>query len=84
MQKLMMERGEPLDMQDKLYEQMEREAHFEYERFITDKKRNDSKVMIITAYEGVLSDQRKDERQILNRQRKTEYDKNRPPQPGWY
>ena len=56
MQKLMMERGEPLDMQDKLYEQMEREAHFEYERFITDKKRNDSKVMIISAYEGVLSD----------------------------
>jgi hypothetical protein len=84
MQKLMMERGEPLDMQDKLFEQMEREALVEYEKFITDKKRSEPREMIIKVYEGVLNDHRKDERNILNKERKKEYDKNRPPEPGWY
>ena len=84
MQNLLMERGEPLDIQDKLFEEMEREALVEYEKFITDKKRNEPKEMIIRAYEGVLNDHRKDERNILNKERKKEYDKNRPPEHGWY
>lgn len=58
MQKLMMERGEPLDLQDNLFKEMERAGLVEYEKFITDKKRNEPKEMIIKAYEGVLHDQR--------------------------
>lgn len=44
----------------------------------------DSKQLIIDAYEGVLYEKRKLERELLNSKRFREYEKNRPPQDRWY
>lgn len=54
----MMEKGESLDIQDKIKDETSREGLSAYEKFITDKNRFDSKKMIIEAYEGVLTHQR--------------------------
>ncbi len=55
-----------------------------YEKFITDKRRDDDKKLCISAYEQILEDCRMNERKILNQKRSTEIDKNRPPLKGWY
>lgn len=68
------------EMRDRLY----RQAQEEYEKFIHDKHRFDSKGLIIEAYEGVLYEKRKLERELLNSKRFREYEKNRPPQDRWY
>lgn len=47
-------------------------------------KRCDKNVLIIEAYEEMLLNNRRDERQILNRVRDKEIQKNRPPQDKWY
>ena len=44
----------------------------------------DTKKLIIEAYENVLLKHRRLERDILNKQRTKEYEKNRPPQDKWY
>ena len=36
------------------------------------------------AYEGVLYEMRKNEKELLNNKRFKEYEKNRPPQDKWY
>ena len=63
---------------------MKRQAQEEYEKFIADKTRMDGKSLIIEAYEGVLYDRRRTERELLNGKRFKEYEKNRPPQDRWY
>ena len=45
---------------------MKRQAQDEYEKFIHDKHRNDSKGLIIEAYEGVLYERRRLEKELLN------------------
>lgn len=40
--------------------------------------------MIIEAYEGVLYEKRKLEKELLNTVRFKEFEKNRPPQDRWY
>ena len=40
--------------------------------------------MIIEAYEGVLTDKRRLEKEVLNYKRQKEFEKNRPPQDRWY
>ncbi len=56
-----------------------REAQERYEKFIHDKSRGDSKALIIEAYEGVLYEKRKFEKELLNSKRFKEFEKNRPP-----
>ena len=75
----MHQRGEDPDDLDELKFKMERKGLQEYETFIADKKRFDSKILIIQAYEDLLTHQRKVEKDSLNRTRQIEYDKNRPP-----
>jgi len=61
-----------------------KEALTGYEKFIANKKREDEKLLCIEAYEKLLLDQRMIERELLNKKRRTEHDKNRAPHPGWY
>ena len=78
---------EGLEMQEEV-EQMRirlfREAQERYDKFIHDKSRFDQKALIIEAYEGVLYERRKLEKELLNGKRFKEYEKNRPPQDRWY
>jgi hypothetical protein len=55
------------------------EGHRAFEQFVNDKTRFASKELIISAYEGVLTDNREKEKEILNGHRFKEYEKNRPP-----
>ena len=55
-----------------------------YEDFVSDKTRFDSKQLIIESYEAILQHRRMSEKDVLNGERFKEYEKNRPPQPGWY
>ena len=63
------------DMRGRLF----REAQENYEKFIHDKNRNDQKALIVEAYEGVLYEKRRIERELLNGKRFKEFEKNRPP-----
>lgn len=58
---------------------LHREAQDRYEKFIHDKTRVDSKELIVEAYEGVLYEKRRYEKEMLNGKRFKEYEKNRPP-----
>lgn len=46
--------------------------------------RHDKLALLVQAYEGVLFDNRTKEKAILNYVRDKEYQKNRPPEKGWY
>ena len=48
------------------------------------KNRDDKAGLLISAYESVLYNNRRKEREILNRVRDKEIQKNRPPQDQWY
>ncbi len=63
---------------------LKREAMSEYDKFIHDKTRYNAKELMINAYEGVLYEQRKKEKEMLNQRRFKEFEKNRPPQDQWY
>ena len=81
-------RGIPIDkieqkIEDQKY-QIEREASKNFEKRISDKTRDDNKVLIIEAYEGVLHDRRRHELGLLNSKRFVEIEKNRPPADKWY
>lgn len=80
----MMNKGKNPEFLDELYDKMRMEGNQEYEKFINDKTRYDSKQLIIEAYEEVLRDKRIKEMATLNGQRFKEYEKNRPPQSNWY
>ena len=69
---------------EQIKEQVQRKAIIEYEKFIADKKRMDSKQLCIDAYEGVLYHKRSAEKDILNKKRFTEYERNRPPADKWF
>lgn len=83
-----MQRGVPVDrIEDQLEEQRERihkQAQNEFEKLIGDKNRLDSKGLIIEAYESVLLERRRLEKDLLNSKRFKEFEKNRPPQDKWY
>ena len=84
MNHMMAERGmDPEDLED-MREELKMKAHMEYEQFVNDKTRFNTKDLIIEAYESVLTDQRGSEKGILNDQRFKEFEKNRPPQDKWY
>ena len=61
-----------------------RQAQIQFEKFIADKKRLDSKGLCVEVYEKILYDRRRIERDILNQERRKEIEKNRPPEPKWY
>ena len=63
---------------------IERQSIKEYEKFITEKTRYRPVELIIDAYEGILDDERVDEKNTLNKKRFTEHEINRPPQDLWY
>ena len=61
-----------------------REAHVKFDEFIVKKEVIDGKMRCIEAYETILYDRRRNERDILNAERRKEIEKNRPPEPNWY
>ena len=77
-------RGENPDKLEEMKENLYREALNTYEKFISDKTRCNNRELIIEAYEGVLTYERAVEKEILNKQRFTEYEQNRSPQDLWY
>ena len=58
MQMMMLQRGENLEQMENLREQTKHEGLIAYEKFINDKKRQNTKDLIIEAYEGVLTHNR--------------------------
>lgn len=84
MNTMMMNKGKDPEFLTELHDKMRMEGNIEYERFINEKTRYDSKQLIIEAYEEVLKDKRIKENVTLNGQRFKEYEKNRPPQSNWY
>ena len=75
-----MQKGTGIEDLDELREELKQQAANEFDRFIRDKNnRSDAKSLIIEAYEGVLYDKRKVEKEVLNQKRFKEYEKNRPP-----
>lgn len=83
-----MQNGIPIDQIENAIEdqrhQIQRQAQEEFERIISDKNRMDSKGLIIEAYESVLLERRRLEKELLNSKRFKEFEKNRPPQDKWY
>ena len=74
MHQMMMERGENPEKLEDMKENLYRDALNAYEKFISDKTRFNNKELIIDAYEGVLTYERATEKEILNKQRFTEYE----------
>ena len=73
------------DEQDRLLKKNERTAREEFEKFMKrDRVPEDSKALIIDAYENVLYKHRRLEKDLLNRERQKNYERNRPPQDKWY
>ena len=85
---IMMQKGVPMDRIENALEeqriQIQRQAQEEFEKMISDKNRLDSKGLIIEAYESVLLERRRLEKELLNSKRFKEFEKNRPPQDKWY
>jgi len=61
-----------------------REAHAKFDKFIVERELIDAKSKCIEAYETILYDRRRNEKEILNIERRKEIEKNRPPEPHWY
>jgi hypothetical protein len=66
MSTILMKRGQFEDPLEELYEKTKMQAAEEFEKFINDKTRQDSKQLIITAYEEILRDRRQREKEVLN------------------
>ena len=83
---MLMQRGGNPEVLDELAgnSELERLGMAEYEKFIGDKSRFKDKELIIDAYEGVLHHQRAGEKDLLNKKRHVEHEKNRPPQENWF
>ena len=71
--------AQSLDMIDDMREKLKGQAQLEFDKLIHDKRIGDAKGLIIEAYEGVLTDKRKNEKEVLNYKRQKEFEKNRPP-----
>ena len=63
---------------------LQKEARRKFETFLYDGKREDKKKLMISAFEGLLYEMRRIEKEMLNLKRAKEYEKNRPPQDYWY
>lgn len=73
------------DENEKLKQKNARYAHEQFEQFMRrDRVPENTKQLIIQAYENVLYKHRRMEKDMLNKQRMKEYEKNRPPQDKWY
>jgi hypothetical protein len=66
MAQMLAKKGQDMQEFEELKESLRMEGLKEYEKFIGDKKRFDSKQMIIDAYESVLTNARGLEKEILN------------------
>lgn len=66
MMSMLMQKGEDPFKMEELLEQTRLEGHMEYEKFINDRTRFDSKVLIIDAYERILHENRITEKGLLN------------------
>ena len=85
MQDEMRKRGQDPDKAfDKLYGEVGRDAAESFKNFISDRTRVDQKQLIVKAYEDILNHKRKGERDLLNKKRLEEFEKNRPTQDGWH
>lgn len=62
---------------------MYRSALGEYDKLLRQPP-GDCKKLIISAYEHILTDKRRREKDLLNAVRFEEYEKNRPPEKEWY
>ena len=72
-------------MIDELKGQVHQDAYNKFNDFIKDKApRPSGKQLCIEAYESILTHERLNERDQLNKQRFKEYEKNRPPADKWY
>ena len=77
-----------LDFDEKIAELKQKhhvEHYKDYQKFIKDKgPRPNDKELILDAYESILTHERVNEREQLNRQRSKVYERNRPPADKWY
>lgn len=65
-EQICMQKGIDPETIEKLKQKYSYEAVYEFEKFVKDKKREDAKQLCVDAYEGILTINRKDEREILN------------------
>ena len=84
LQVMMLQRGDNPEHMEELRDELKKEGFEAYEKFINDRTKFNSKEMIIEAYEGVLQHNRQNEKEVLNRERFKEFEKNRPPQKNWF
>ena len=61
-----------------------REARNRFEKLMKEGKTGKKNLYMVKAFEALLYEQRRIEKEMLNLQREKEYEKNRPPQDGWY
>ncbi|CAI2378759.1 unnamed protein product [Moneuplotes crassus] len=64
--------------------EINREARNRYEALMKEGKTGKKNLYMLKAFESLLYEQRRIEKEMLNLQRAKEYEKNRPPQEGWY
>ena len=64
--------------------EINREARNRFERLMKEGKTGKKNLYTVKAFEALLFEQRRIEKEMLNVQREREYEKNRPPQDGWY
>lgn len=70
---------------EELRKKCEREAYAKFEDLMNQRaKRDNTNALMIEAYENVLLRNRRRERDILNKVRHEEYERNRPPESKWY
>ena len=72
------------DEMEKLKEQSKQEASARFEKRMSNKILTSSNREIIDAYETILYKKRFGEKEILNKVRNKEYEKNRPPADKWF
>lgn len=74
------------DEEDLLREDPEinREAHRRFEELMAEGRKGNKNRLMVQAFESLLYEKRRIEKEMLNLKRAKEYEKNRPPQPGWY
>ena len=74
------------EMVEDLKAKTHNEAYDGYQKFMNKATgpRADSNDLLVQAYEGILTHERREEREQLNRHRFKEYERNRPPADKWY
>ena len=72
------------DGMEKLKEQTKQEASQKFEKRMSNKFMTNSNKEMIDAYETILYNKRFGEKEILNKVRNKEYERNRPPADKWF